>query len=86
MVEGFLDDIGAEVDWVVEEKIWREAAKASHEYGKRRGEKQSRLPRRIAGDFVIGGHAMVRGHTLLTLDRRTFRVSFPSLRFAPESS
>jgi predicted nucleic acid-binding protein len=86
MVDRFLDDIGAEVDWVVEEKIWREAAKASHEYGRRRRDKQSRLPRRIAGDFVIGAHAMVRGHSLLTLDRRTFRISFPNLRFAAESS
>jgi predicted nucleic acid-binding protein len=86
LVERFLRRTGISVDWVVEEKIWREAAKASHEYGKRLGEKQSRLPRRIAGDFVIGAHAMIRGYSLLTLDRRTFRVSFPSLRFAPESS
>jgi len=86
IVDMFLDDIGVEVDWVIEEKIWREAAKASHEYGKRRGEKRSKLPRRIAGDFVIGAHASVRGHSLLTLDRRTFRVSFPNLRFAPDSN
>ena len=85
-VERFLLRTGISVDWRLEEEIWREAAKACHEYARRRADKQSKLPRRIAGDFVIGAHAMVRGHSLLTLDRRTFRISFPSLRFAPESS
>jgi predicted nucleic acid-binding protein len=82
----FLSKTGIEVDWRLEEKIWREAAKASHEYGKRRrGERHSKLPRRIAGDFVIGAHAMVREYSLLTLDRRTFRIAFPNLLFAAES-
>ena len=87
MVEQFLRKTGIAVDWRLEERIWREAATASYEYGRRRrGERHAKLPRRIAGDFVIGAHAMVRGHSLLTLDRRTFRISFPSLQFAPESS
>ena len=85
-IELFLQRTGISVDWRLEEKIWREAAKASHEYARRRGEKQSKLPRRIAGDFVIGAHADVRGYSLLTLDRRTFHISFPNLGFAPEST
>jgi predicted nucleic acid-binding protein len=86
-IDFFLSKTGIDVDWRLEEKVWREAAKASHEYGKRRrGERHSKLPRRIAGDFVIGAHAMVRGYSLLTLDRRTFRIAFPTLQLAQESN
>jgi len=86
-IDFFLSKTGIDVDWRLEEKVWREAAKASHEYGKRRrGERHSKLPRRIAGDFVIGAHAMVREYSLLTLDRRTFRVAFPTLKLAQEST
>lgn len=86
-IDFFLSKTGIDVDWRLEEKVWREAAKASHEYGKRRrGERHSKLPRRIAGDFVIGAHAMVREYSLLTLDRRTFRIAFPTLRLAQEST
>lgn len=86
-IDFFLSKTGIDVDWRLEEKVWREAAKASHEYGKRRrGERHSKLPRRIAGDFVIGAHAMVREYSLLTLDRRTFRIAFPTLKLAQEST
>jgi predicted nucleic acid-binding protein len=82
-IDRFLRKTGIDVDWRIDEPIWREAAKASHEYGRRRStEKNSSLPRRIAGDFVIGAHALVRGHTLLTMDRRTFRIAFPRLVLA----
>jgi predicted nucleic acid-binding protein len=83
MIDRFLQKTGIDVDWRMDEVIWREAGKASHEYGRRRAaEKNSNLPRRIAGDFVIGAHAMVRGHALLTMDRRTFRIGFPRLVLA----
>jgi predicted nucleic acid-binding protein len=84
-VEYFLGKTGIWVDWRLEETVWRAAAKASHEFSKRRKEPLG-PPRRIASDFVIGAHAMVRGYPLLTLDRRTFRVAFPSLKIAPGSS
>jgi predicted nucleic acid-binding protein len=86
-IDRFLEDVGIDVDWMMEERIWREAAKAAHEYGqRRRQDSEAKLPRRIAGDFVIGAYALVRGYSLLTLDRRTFRAAFPSLRIAAESS
>jgi predicted nucleic acid-binding protein len=78
VVDSFLALTGVMVDWKIDERIWREAAKAKHEYVARR-RKNFKLPRRIAADFVIGAHAMVRGHSLLTFDPRTFRSSFPSL-------
>jgi predicted nucleic acid-binding protein len=84
-VDDFLRRGGIGVEWELEESIWREAARASHAYSLRR-DTRAKPPRRIAADFVIGAHAALRGYSLLTLDRRTFRVSFPTLRFAPESS
>jgi predicted nucleic acid-binding protein len=84
-VGDFLQDAAIRVEWELEERIWREAARASHAYSLRR-DSRAKPPRRIAADFVIGAHAAVRGYSFLTLDRRTFRVSFPALQFAPESS
>jgi predicted nucleic acid-binding protein len=86
-VDAFLNRTGISIDWRLDQEIWREAARASHEYGRRRSaDKQPSLPRRTVGDFVIGAHAMIRGHSLLTMDRCTFRVAFPRLTFASRSS
>ncbi len=84
-IDYFLLKTVIRVDWVLEERIWREAAKASHEYCKRRRDHHP-APRRITADFVIGAHAMTRDYPLLTLDRRTFRAAFPSLKLAAGSS
>jgi predicted nucleic acid-binding protein len=83
-LDDFLSRTGIEVEWELEERIWREAAKACNAYGIRR-ENPRKLPRRVAADFIIGAHATVLDYPLLTLDRRGFRASFPALRFAPES-
>jgi predicted nucleic acid-binding protein len=84
-VDNFLSRTGIHVEWVLEEAIWREASRAGHAYCIRR-EGPRKPPRRVAADFIIGAHATLRGYPLLTLDRRGFRVAFPSLRFAPESN
>jgi predicted nucleic acid-binding protein len=78
IVDTFLARTGVMVDWKIDERIWREAASANNEYVARR-RKNFNLPRRIAADFVIGAHALVRGYSLLTFDRRTFRSAFPGL-------
>lgn len=78
IVDTFLARTGVMVDWKIEERIWREAATANNEYVARR-RKNFKLPRRIAADFVIGAHALVRGYSLLTFDQRTFRSAFPGL-------
>lgn len=81
VVDSFLARTGIVVDWRLEERIWREAARANNEYVARR-RKNFKLPRRIAADFVIGAHAMMRGYPLLTFDKRTFRSTFPDLILA----
>lgn len=77
-IDAFLARTGVTVDWKMDERIWREAARANNEYVARR-RKNFKLPRRIAADFIIGAHAAVRGYSLLTFDRRTFRSVFPAL-------
>lgn len=77
-IDTFLRRTGIAVDWKIDERIWREAARANNDYVARR-RKNFKLPRRIAADFVIGAHASVRGYSLLTFDQRTFRSAFSNL-------
>jgi predicted nucleic acid-binding protein len=78
-LDAFLDKVHIGVDWLLEEQIWREAASANAGYVARR-RKNFKYPRRIAADFLIGAHALVRGAELLTFDHRTFKTSFPNLK------
>jgi hypothetical protein len=56
------------------------AGKAFAAYRRRGGSKTSPLP-----DFLIGAHAAVMGHKLLTRDARRYRNYFPKLDIiAPE--
>lgn len=50
------------------------AGKAYAAYKRRGGSKTSPLP-----DFLIGAHAAVAGHTLLTRDAKRYRTYFPKL-------
>jgi predicted nucleic acid-binding protein len=78
-LDAFLHKVHIEVDWLLEEQVWREAASANAKYVSRR-RKNFKFPRRIAADFLIGAHALVRGAELITFDQRTFRTSFPNLK------
>jgi predicted nucleic acid-binding protein len=51
------------------------AGKCFSAYRRRGGERRSPLP-----DFYIGGHAAVRGMTLLTRDAPRYRTYFPHLK------
>lgn len=71
---------GIEVDWRFEEAIWRTAGIAFQGYVQRRLDSTGALPRRILTDFLIGAQAVVRGYTLLTMEKRLYKVSFPGIR------
>jgi predicted nucleic acid-binding protein len=75
----FFADTGIEIDWTIEEAIWREAGKAYLGYTDRRKSRDGKSPRRILADFVIGAHALVRGYSLLTIDYRHYAAAFPTL-------
>lgn len=58
------------------------AGQAYREYRRRGGERPSLLP-----DFLIGGHAMALGATILTRDARRYRSYFPEVSLiTPEES
>jgi predicted nucleic acid-binding protein len=79
-LDAFFQRGGIELDWSFEEAVWRAAGAAFQEYVRRRIAHTGLLPRRILTDFLIGAHALVRGYTLLTLDRRIYETSFPGIR------
>lgn len=78
-VNSFLQDADIVVDWSSSEAIWRTAGVAFQEYVRGRRRRKTGGPRRILTDFYIGAHAFSKGHSLLTLDDRIFRASFPKL-------
>jgi predicted nucleic acid-binding protein len=75
----FLDDTGIAVDWAMQEEIWREAGRAYLRYVRRRKASRGGDARRILADFIIGAHALVRCHKLLTLDSADLAIAFPTL-------
>ena len=79
VIERFIHKTGIAVDWSIDERIWREAGRAYRNYVTVRRKQRETAPRRILADFVIGAHAMVRKHRLLTLDTKIYRSAFPSL-------
>jgi hypothetical protein len=79
MIEEFLSDTGIEVEWETNEAIWRSAARAYQGYVKRRRRQKQPEPRRIITDFLIGAHAFINDHRLLTLDKRIYKASFSGL-------
>jgi len=80
ILEEFFSSGGIEVDWRFEEAVWRTAGVGYQSYVQRRLDKTGELPRRILTDFLIGAQAFVRGYTLLTMDGRLYRTSFPGIR------
>jgi predicted nucleic acid-binding protein len=81
-VERFMQEAGIEVEWEISEMILRTAGSAFRGYAERRRKQRSAERRRILADFLIGAHAMVKGHKLLTLDAGMYRAAFPRLQLA----
>ena len=79
-LDSFFSDTGINIDWNLDDKIWRTAGRAFGAYAARRRKQRDSGPRRILADFVIGAYAMQRGYPLLTLDDRLYRTAFPGLR------
>jgi predicted nucleic acid-binding protein len=76
----WFDTLGISVEWRFEAADWELAGLAYQGYVNRRRASAGGMPRRIATDFLIGAHASVRGHMLLTADQRLYRAAFPNLR------
>jgi predicted nucleic acid-binding protein len=79
-LDQFFAETEIEVDWMLEENVWREAGKAYREYVQRRKKSSGGASRRILADFLIGAHALVGGHSLLTIDKSHYATAFPKLK------
>lgn len=76
----FLSATRIDIDWAVNEAVWRSAGQAFSKYAGRRRKGKAGQPRRILTDFLIGSHAYENGYSLLTLDNKIFRSAFPKLK------
>ena len=81
-VERFMQEAGIEVEWEISERMLRTAGSAFRGYAERRRKQRSAEPRKILADFLIGAHALVKEHRLLTLDAAMYRATFPRLELA----
>jgi predicted nucleic acid-binding protein len=79
-IEAMLFETGIEIDWDINEAVWRAAGSAFKSYVRRRIASGGSLPRRILADFLIGAHAANLGSTLLTMDRKLYTAAFPRLK------
>ena len=81
--ELFLDSLfretGINIDWALDESVWRTAGRAFQGYAARRRKQRDVGPRRILADFLIGAHAQEGGHSLLTFDDHLYHTAFPTL-------
>jgi len=79
-LDTFLGDTGIDVDWNIEERVWRAAGQAFQSYARRRHKQRGTGPRRILADFLIGAYAARHNFPLLTFDEGLYRAAFPALR------
>jgi hypothetical protein len=79
-VEGFLAEMGINVDFDLGEDVWRLAATSFTAYASRRRRSGGGLPKRLAVDFIVASHAILKADRLMTRDANRYRQDFPKLR------
>ena len=78
-VDQFLASTRVEVDFVLDEPVWRETARRFAEYARRRRKSAGGEARRLVVDFLIGAHAALHADRLFTFDPRFYAQDFPKL-------
>jgi len=78
-LDSFFRETSVDIDWALDESVWRTAGRAFRGYAVRRRKQRDTGSRRIVADFLIGAHALEGGHSLLTLDDHLYRTAFPNL-------
>lgn len=78
-LDSFFGETGIQIDWALDEAVWRTAGRAFQGYAERRRKHRDAGPRRILADFLIGAHALEGGYSLLTLDDHLYSTAFPQL-------
>jgi predicted nucleic acid-binding protein len=81
-VEEFLSATRIEIDFLLDEEVWREAALRFAGYAARRRASRGGSAKRLLVDFLVGAHALIRADRLLTLDASRYTRDFPELKIA----
>ena len=82
--DDFLLQTGVAVEFDLDEKIWRDIARAYAAYAQRRRRRSgSTQAKRLLVNFLIGAHATHRADRLLTLDASRYVKDFPRLALGP---
>ncbi|QFP76193.1 type II toxin-antitoxin system VapC family toxin [Deinococcus sp. AJ005] len=71
-LDAVLETFGIRVDPEMSLMAWNRAGVAHSAHSKRRQASGGGLPRRILTDFLVGAHASIGGHSLLTLNTADF--------------
>ena len=79
-LDQFLASTRVEVDFVIDEPVWRETAQRFAAYARRRRKSGGGEPKRLLVDFLIGAHALLHADRLFTLDPHRFTKDFPKLQ------
>src|SRR5208283_6125072 len=76
-LDQFLASTRVEVDFVIDEPVWRETAQRFANYAHRRRKSGGGEARRLVVDFLIGAHASLHADRLFTFDPRFYTQDFP---------
>ena len=79
-LDEFLASTRVEVDFVIDEPVWREAAQRFAQYARRRRRSGGSEAKRLSIDFIIGAHASWHSDRLFSLDPQRFSRDFPKLQ------
>ena len=79
-VDQFLEATRVEVDFSLDEPVWRETAQRFAAYARRRRKSAGGEAKRLLVDFLIGAHALLHADRLLTLDPHRYAQDFPKLK------
>jgi predicted nucleic acid-binding protein len=82
VLDQLLKDASVEIDFALDEPIWRRAAQGFAAYAQRRRRSGGSSPKRLLPDFLIASHALIKADRLLTLDPARYQQDFPELRLA----
>lgn len=80
VVDRLLDEAGIDVEFLLDEAVWRKAVERFAAYAKRRRTSGGNSPKRFLPDFLIAAHAAVCADCLITLDPSRYQQDFPELK------